>query len=199
MQPFEPLETPTDVNATDALAQLGDRALAERVQRDGDDTAFRALYRRHTPRLYQFTLRVLGGNEPDAEDVVQETWLRAVERLSEFRWEAELGTWLTGIALNLCRGLFRRHDRRWIAMREDLDLVAAPRQEHERIDLEAALTKLPPGYRTVVILHDVEGFTHEQIAERLQISANTSKSQLSRGRKLLRSLLGPHESEQVRV
>ncbi len=199
MQPFDSLDTPRDVNATDALAQLGDRALAERVQLGGDEQAFRTLYRRHTPRLYQFALRVLGGNEPDAEDVVQETWLRAVERLGEFRWEAELGTWLTGIVLNLCRGLFRRHDRRWIAMREDLELTTAPRLEHERIDLEAALSRLPPGYRTVVILHDIEGFTHEQIATRLQISANTSKSQLSRGRKMLRSLLGPHESEQVRV
>jgi RNA polymerase sigma-70 factor (ECF subfamily) len=187
------------VNATDALAELGDRALAERVQLKGDEQAFRMLYRRHTPKLYQFALRVLGGNELDAEDVVQETWLRAVEGFREFRWEAALGTWLTGIALNLCRGLFRRHDRRWIAIREDLELVTAPRQEHEIIDLEAALTRLPPGYRTVVVLHDVEGFTHEQIAERLEISANTSKSQLSRGRRMLRSLLGPHESEQVRV
>ena len=179
--------------------ELSDRALAERVQSEGDEQAFRALYRRHTPRLYQFALRLLGGNELDAEDVVQESWIRATAGLAEFRWESSFGTWITGIALNLCRGLFRRHDRKWIEMRDDLELVTGPAREHERIDLEAAIAKLPPGYRTVVILHDVEGLTHEEIGRELEISANTSKSQLSRGRRMLRSLLEPHEGEQVRV
>jgi len=179
--------------------ELSDRALAERVLSEGDEQAFRALYRRHTPRLYQFALRLLGGNELDAEDVVQETWIRATARLGDFRWESSFGTWITGIALNLCRGLFRRHDRKWIEMHDDLELVTGPPREHERIDLEAAIAKLPPGYRTVVILHDVEGLTHEEIGRELEISANTSKSQLSRGRRMLRSLLEPHEGEQVRV
>jgi len=199
MQPFAPLNPPTDVNAPDVSLELSDRALAERVQSEGDEQAFRALYRRHTPRLYQFALRLLGGNELDAEDVVQETWIRATAGLGEFRWESSMKTWLTGIALNLCRGLFRRHDRKWIEMRDDLELVTGPPREHERIDLEAAIAKLPPGYRTVVILHDVEGLTHEEIGRELEISANTSKSQLSRGRRMLRSLLEPHEGEQVRV
>ena len=179
--------------------ELSDRALAEQVLSQGDEQAFRALYRRHTPRLYQFALRLLSGNELDAEDVVQETWIRATAGLGDFRWESSFGTWLTGIALNLCRGLFRRHDRRWIEMRDDLDLVTGPPLEHERIDLEAAIAQLPPGYRTVVVLHDVEGLTHEEIGRELEISANTSKSQLSRGRRMLRSLLEPHEGEQVRV
>jgi RNA polymerase sigma-70 factor (ECF subfamily) len=187
------------VNARDGLPDLTDRDLAERVRTDGDEQAFRTLYRRHTPRLYQFAVRMLGGNELDAEDVVQEAWIRAVEGLGGFRWESAFGSWITGIVLNLCRGLFRRHDRRWIEMRDDLDLVSGPSLEHERIDLEAALTRLPPGYRTVVLLHDVEGFTHEQIGEQLEISPNTSKSQLSRGRKMMRSLLDPHEGERVRV
>ena len=199
MQPSEPLEPPTDVSARDVVLEPSDRDLAERVRVVGDEQAFRTLYRRHTPKLYQFALRMLGGNELDAEDVVQEAWLRAVERLGDFRWESAFKTWMTGIVLNLCRGLFRRHDRRWIEVREELDLQSPAPLEHERIDLEAALTKLPPGYRTVVILHDVEGLTHEQIGEQLEISANTSKSQLSRGRKMLRSLLGPHEGEHARV
>jgi RNA polymerase sigma-70 factor (ECF subfamily) len=67
------------------------------------------------------------------------------------------------------------------------------------MDLEAALTRLPPGYRTVILLHDVEGFTHEEIGEKLGISANTSKSQLSRGRRLLRSLLAPEDGHEARV
>lgn len=199
MQPSDPLTPPTDVSARDVVLEPSDRELADQVRLGGDEAAFRILYRRHTPRLYQFALRLLGGNELDAEDVVQEAWIRAVERLGEFRWESAFGTWITGIVLNLCRGLFRRHDRRWIEMREDLDLVSRPGSEHERIDLEAALTRLPPGYRTVVILHDVEGLTHEQIGERLEISPNTSKSQLSRGRKMLRTLLEPRQGKQVGV
>jgi RNA polymerase sigma-70 factor (ECF subfamily) len=63
-----------------------DRELADRVLVDGDETAFRMLYRRHTPALYQLVLRILGGNQPDAEDVVQEVWIRAVEGLGQFRW-----------------------------------------------------------------------------------------------------------------
>ena len=167
-----------------------DRVLADRVWRDRDEEAFRALYRRHTPALYQFALRLLGGNTFDAEDVVQQAWVNATERLGTFRWESGLSTWLHGIVLHCCRALFRRADRRWIELRDDLAALA-PRQTHDQLDLEAALARLPPGYRTVVILHDVEGFTHEQIAARLDISANTSKSQLSRGRQVLRSLLRP--------
>ncbi len=176
-----------------------DKALAELVWRNADERAFRDLYRRHTPRLYQFVLRVLGGDEPEAEDVVQETWIRAVEGLREFRWDANLSTWLSGIALNLCRGLFRRQDRKWLEIREDMEPIVPPGLEHERIDLEEAITKLPPGYRTVLVLHDVEGYTHEQIAGQLAVSVNTSKSQLSHARRTLRSLLAPIGTREART
>ncbi len=180
-------------------SQPDDRALAELVWRDRDEQAFRTLYQRHTPRLYQFVLRVMAGNEQDAEDVVQETWIRAVDKLRQFRWDASLNTWLAGIALNLCRGFFRRQDRRWVEIREDLGLLVPPRLEHERIDLEEALTKLAPGYRTVLILHDIEGFTHEQIAGQLEVSVNTSKSQLFHARRTLRSLVAPTGGEEART
>jgi len=187
------------VTTEPASPDPGDKALAELVWRDADERAFRTLYRRHTPRLYQFALRVLGGDEPEAEDVVQETWIRAVEKLRGFRWDANLNTWLTGIALNVCRGLFRRKDRKWMEIREDLELAVPPRPEHERIDLEEALVKLPPGYRTVLVLHDVEGFTHEEIAGQLDVSVNTSKSQLFHARRTLRSLLAPAGGEEART
>lgn len=170
-------------------AVAADRVLAERVWREGDEGAFRTLYRRHTPALHQFALRLLGGNEHEAEDVVQDTWIRAVEHLPDFRWEASLKTWLAGIALNLCRGLFRRKDRGWVTMRAGNEPTADPRSEVELLDLEDAIAALPPGYRAVLVLHDVEGFTHEEIGERLEISANTSKSQLSRARRALRAAL----------
>lgn len=187
------------MNTKPASPDLGDKALAELVWRDADEGAFRTLYRRHTPRLYQFALRVLGGDEPEAEDVVQETWIRAVEKLRGFRWDANLNTWLTGIALNVCRGLLRRKDRKWMEIREDIGLVLPPRPEHERIDLEDALAKLPPGYRTVLVLHDVEGLTHEEIAGRLEVSVNTSKSQLFHARRTLRLLLAPAGGEEART
>jgi RNA polymerase sigma-70 factor (ECF subfamily) len=168
-----------------------DESLAQSVMMEGDERAFRTLYRRHTPRLYQFTLRLVAGREQDAEDIVQETWIRATEKLERFRWESSLSTWLSGIALNLCRALFRRQDEKWLELREDRALMIHEPVELDRIDLEDALTKLPPGYRTVIVLHDVEGFTHEEIGRRLEVSANTSKSQLFHARRALRKVLTP--------
>jgi RNA polymerase sigma factor (sigma-70 family) len=198
VQPFPPPDPLIDVTKQPREPEPHDRLLADRVSHQGDEFAFRELYRRHTPRLYAFVLRLLAGNELDAEDVVQDTWIKAVEKLSQFRWESAFGTWLLGIGLNRCRELFRKKDRNWIMLEEEV--AAVPREPlHDRIDLETALTELPPGYRTVVVLHDVEGFTHEEIAERLEISSNTSKSQLSRGRRALRSRLSSAPTGQVRV
>ncbi len=176
-----------------------DRALADQVIRDGAEGAFRVLYRRHTPSLYQFVLRLVGGNEHDADDVVQDTWVRAVQKLGSFRWGSALKTWLFGIALNRCRELFRRKDRNWLEVHEDLELRMGAPAHHERIDLEFALRRLPEGYRTVLVLHDVEGYTHEQIGDLLEVTQGTSKSQLFRARKMMRSLLDPNRCEDTRI
>ena len=172
------------------LSSAPDRDLAEALLDGGSEAAFRELYRRHTPRLFQFVLRVLGGAEHDAEDVVQETWIRATQRLGEFRWEAAFATWLTGIGLNVARTLLRRGGR-WESWTEAPEPWTPPPLDGERIDLERALALLPPGYRLVVLLHDVEGYTHEEIAERLGVVPGTSKSQLSHARRALRQLLEP--------
>ena len=165
-----------------------DRTLVDRVVHEGEERSFRALYRRHTPYLFQFVLRLLQGNEPDAEDVIQEVWIRAVESLPGFRWEAELRSWLAGIALNLCRGLFRRKHRDWIEIvDEPVDPVSD--RPHERLDLERAMALLPDGYRAVLVLHDVEGYKHAEIARMLGTTEGTSKSQLFRARRTMRSLL----------
>jgi RNA polymerase sigma-70 factor (ECF subfamily) len=176
----------------DRAAEPPDRALAEAIQGEGDERAFRELYRRHTPRLYQFVLRLMGGCELDAEDVVQDTWIRAVERLEQFRWESNFSTWLTGIGLNMCRDLWRKRNGHEL----DWDIEAEPATEADArdvgmIDLERAIALLPSGYRTVLILHDLEGCTHEQIGERLGIAAGTSKSQLFNARKTVRAMLDP--------
>jgi RNA polymerase sigma-70 factor (ECF subfamily) len=179
----------------DTLSEVPDRGLAEALLDSGDERAFRELYQRHTPRLFQFVLRLLGGTENDAEDVVQETWIRAAEHLGRFRWESAFSTWLSGIGLNVCRDMWRRKNGRdieWSAAFEGG--VAAPAVD-ERIDLERAIELLPVGYRTVLMLHDLEGFTHDEIGERLGIAAGTSKSQLFCARKAMRALLNPEPSE----
>lgn len=172
------------------VAEIPDRALVEAIHAQGDEQAFRELYRRHTPRLHQFVLRLLGGAEFDAEDVVQDTWIRATERLGQFRWESSFPTWLTGIGLNMCRDLWRKRNGReldWDGEQEPASEEAA--RDVGIIDLERAIALLPSGYRTVLILHDLEGCTHEQIGQRLGITAGTSKSQLFNARRTVRALL----------
>lgn len=169
-----------------------DRQLVESIIASGDEVAFRELYRRHTPRLYQLLVRMLGGLEQDAEDVVQETWVRAVENASKFEWKSSFPSWLTGIGINRARELLRKRSRRPMF---DLTEQSEPRTPvvpvGERVDLERALALLPDGYRTVLVLHDVEGFRHEEIAAQLGIATGTSKSQLFHARRHVRALLEP--------
>ncbi len=175
--------------AAEAVVLDSDRALAEQVLA-GDELAFRQLYRRHSPRLFLFILRLMNGQEAEAEDVVQETWLKATERLTTFRWEASFGSWLTAIGLNVAREQLRRRGRRREDVVEGFD---APAPEiparFELMDLERAIRDLPDGYRTVLVLHDVEGYRHEEIAGQLGISVGTSKSQLFHARRRVRTAL----------
>jgi RNA polymerase sigma factor (sigma-70 family) len=177
----------------------GDAELVDALRRYGDERAFRELYRRHTPRLYQLVLRLVGGGEADAEDVVQETWLRATSSLERFRWESTFSTWLTGIGLNQARDFLRRAGRRprYEGDAEGLLTRVATRAgaHAERVDLERAIALLPDGYRTVFVLHDMEGYAHAEIAARLEISEGTSKSQLFHARRALRARLEPAGSE----
>jgi RNA polymerase sigma-70 factor (ECF subfamily) len=175
-----------------SLAEATDRALVDAVVAEGDESSFRELYRRHTPRLNQLLLRMLGGVEQDAEDVVQETWVRAVEGARKFEWKSSFASWLTGIGINRARELLRRRSRRPLFDLSEQNEPRAPvAPVGERIDLERALALLPAGYRTVLVLHDLEGYRHEEIAERLGIAAGTSKSQLFHARRYVRALLEP--------
>uniref|UniRef100_A0A832MLS2 RNA polymerase sigma factor n=1 Tax=Eiseniibacteriota bacterium TaxID=2212470 RepID=A0A832MLS2_UNCEI len=172
------------------LTSADERALCDAVVRSGDERAFRELYRRHTPAIYQLVLRMLAGAAHDAEDVVQETWIRAVRQLGRFRWESSLRTWLCAIALNQAREVLRRRGRAPATEPvEDAPLRAPAAKDSERIDLERAIARLPDGYRTVLVLHDVEGYTHEEIGRCLDIAVGTSKSQLFDARRAMRALL----------
>ena len=155
--------------------------------RAGDEAAFRTLYRRHTPRAFAVVVRMLAWRRTDAEDVVQEAWMRAAASLSTFRGESAFGTWFTGIAIRCAYECLRRRSPAGGADLADRS-TGAPSPELA-IDLERAIAVLPDGYRTALVLHDVHGYTHVEIAALLGIDAGTSKSQLSRARRAMRATL----------
>lgn len=164
-----------------------DRELVERFLAHRDAASFEALYDRHTGVMYRCALRSLRA-VPAAEDAVQDAWLRAVHGLDGFRWSSALRSWLVGITLNCCRERLRR-SRVVEPPLAPFDVQRAPPRPDAAVDLERALERLPARASEVLILHDVEGFTHQEVAEALDIAPGTSKSQLSRARRLLRRAL----------
>lgn len=121
---------------------------------------------------------------------MHDAWLAAVERLGSFRWESSLRSWLSGFVINQVRQRWRT-DRREPALEvteaeDDLRLLMAS----DRVDLERAIAALPDGFRAVLVLHDIEGYTHEEIGEFLGVVPGTSKSQLARARRVVRETLG---------
>jgi RNA polymerase sigma-70 factor (ECF subfamily) len=170
-------------------SHLSDRELVALVVSEGDEAAFRVLYHRHTPQLYRTVLRLVGGDAVEADELAHEAWIRAVTRFASFEWRARLSTWLVSIAVNCAR------ERRRSAGMTDALEFEPPVSDRElenapaRIDVERALARLPPRYREVVVLHELEGFTHEEIAELLGIEPGTSKSQLHHARRRLRALI----------
>ena len=163
-----------------------DRTLAERFLKTGDELAFRALYRAHTPYLLRFALRLSGGRREEAEDAVQETWLRAAKSLSGFRWGSSLRTWLSGITVNCC------HEQRRRAARDERPdpRPFAQTPVSVAMDLETAVLGLPDGLREVLVLHVIEGYTHEEIGTLLGIAAGTSRGRLFDARLALRKRFG---------
>jgi RNA polymerase sigma-70 factor (ECF subfamily) len=170
-------------------AEVSDRTLVEEYTRRLDEAAFLALYRRHTPALFGLAARLSAGERRDAEEIVQEAWVRAAGSLAAFRWDSSLRTWLSGIVVNSWREILRAR-RRDFAWEDGPETGALEAPAAERIDLERAVARLPQGFRAVLVLHDVEGFTHSEIGRLLGTEPGTSKSQLARARQALRRLLG---------
>jgi len=171
----------------------GDRELLEEYLRELDEKAFLALYRRHTPALFGLASRLCGRANPEAEEIVQEAWVRAAQAVPSFRWDSSLRTWLCRFVLNCWRERARAHHPDSLSLEEPAadEIQAAIGQ---RIDLAQAVAELPDGFRSVLVLHDVEGFTHEEIGRLLGIEPGTSKSQLARARQALRRRLGARGS-----
>jgi RNA polymerase sigma-70 factor, ECF subfamily len=159
--------------------------------RQGDGDAVRRLYDRHASQVYTIVRR-LAGDDALAEDWAQEAWVQALRALPEFRGDAQFGTWLYRIAVN--RALQGRRERERRAPRE-LPLpelvVSGAREDRPllRVRLERALAALPDRMRQVLLLHDVEGYTHEEMGELLGITAGTCKSQLFKARAKMREML----------
>jgi RNA polymerase sigma factor (sigma-70 family) len=174
--------------------QLDDRSLVDCFLRRRDESSFRELYRRHTPLIWRVARGVLGSGSAagmSAEDATQECWLRAVRALPAFEWRSALSTWLVGIAIRICAEA-RRSPASVHGLDDYLESLLPPALDHaelDRADVEKLLAALAPGYRAVVVLHDIEGFTHEEIAAALGIAPGTAKSQLARGRRALRDAL----------
>lgn len=175
------------VNIAAPRAEPPDTTLIRRFL-NGDERAFKDLYERHTPRLTMTVRRLLGTVGPDVDDVVQDAWLAACRGMHSYRGDAKFSSWLTSIGARTAYALLARRHSRETDLRDD---VPEPRGDSpaSAIDLERALAALPDHQRVVVVLHDVEGFTHEEIAEQLGMAAGTSKSTLSRARRALRESL----------
>jgi RNA polymerase sigma-70 factor, ECF subfamily len=173
-----------------------DLALVERCQR-GELGAFEEVYRLHAGRLYSVAFRMLG-NAADAEDMLQEIFLTAHRKLSSFRGDSALGTWLYRLAVNLCLDHLRSRTGRALQVTDSLDdepglsdvgSRGLANQTVTKMDIERALAQLPEGCRTAFVLHDVEGLEHREVAEIMGIAEGTSKSQVHKARLRLRALL----------
>jgi RNA polymerase sigma-70 factor, ECF subfamily len=160
---------------------------------DGDERAIRALWSRHAPHIDMVVRRLVGGDADLAADIAQEVWIQIFRALPGFRGDAQFGTWAHRIAVNRTLNALRR-TRRLAAIETEVDETSgmvAPDTERGFLaeSIEAAAAKLSPGARAVFMLHDVEGYTHEEIATQLGITSGGSKSQLFKARAKLRKLL----------
>jgi RNA polymerase sigma-70 factor (ECF subfamily) len=176
--------------------QVTDYALAQAAAA-GDMPAFEALYERHHRRVYSLCLRMTG-NTAEAEDLAQEAFIQLYRKIGSFRGESAFTTWLHRLTVNQVLMHFRKRGVKMEQTTDDGDVPVQVVQGTEnpatmpvvdRIALDKAISQLPPGYRTVFVLHDIEGHEHEEIARLLGCSVGTSKSQLHKARMKLRGLL----------
>jgi RNA polymerase sigma-70 factor (ECF subfamily) len=179
---------------------VDERELIARV-RAGDGAAERTLYDAHVDRVYRLAYRLAGDDEL-AREFTQDTFVRAFERLGGFRGEAKLSTWLHAIATSVALNGLRKV-KRFRQREADLDEAATTSTAGRAAEpdlkrrLAQAIDGLPDGYRMVFVMHDVEGYTHDEIGATLGIETGTSKAQLSRARAKLRNALADFAGEWV--
>ena len=179
-------------------SRVRDQELIGRVLA-GDPSAERALYDAHVDRVFRLVYR-MAGDLDRAQDYTQETFIKAFSRLGEFRGEAALSTWLGSIAISITLNGLRKVKRameREVVLDDALTITrTTPAAEPDLKDrLAKAIDELPEGYRMVFVMHDVEGYTHEEISRSLGVHPGTSKAQLFRARARLRESLADFVKE----
>jgi len=184
---------------------------AEAIARakEGDAECFEMLYGMHKRRVYSLTLRMTG-NTAEAEDLTQEAFLQLYRKIGTFRGESAFSTWLHRLAVNVVLMHLRKKGLPEVSLEEAME----PQQEDgpkkdvgardnvlagsiDRVNLERAIESLPPGYRIIFVLHDVEGYEHNEVAEMMGCSIGNSKSQLHKARMKLRDLLKQSRAERA--
>ena len=181
----------SDVRPGDDLSQGADAALAAA----GDRRAFERLYRANADRVFSLCVRMVADRSL-AEELTQDVFVRVWEKLALYRGESAFSTWVHRLAVNVVlnqrKGASRDRKRFEDEAEGDMDLYTHAKDDRNaghKMDLEAAIASLPPGARRVFVLHDVEGFRHEEIATQLGITSGGSKAQLFRARRLLQGRL----------
>jgi RNA polymerase sigma-70 factor (ECF subfamily) len=187
-------------------------AEAIRLAQGGDAAAFEYLYQLHGRRVYALCLRMVG-NPSDAEDLMQEAFLQLFRKIGTFRGESAFSTWLHRMTVNVVLMRLRKKTLPAASLEETTEPdeeTGGPRKDIgapdlrlsgavDRVNLERSIEKLPPGYRTVFVLHDVQGFEHNEIAGIMGCSVGNSKSQLHKARTRLRELLQEDLRDQART
>jgi RNA polymerase sigma factor (sigma-70 family) len=176
-------------------AQHDDDAELVEKAKQGDRMAFETLYRRHRDRIYGLLWRLCGGDPHLAEDMLQEAFVRAWNKLDSFRGEARFSTWLHRLSANVALS-DRRSRMRRLSRETELDgtverMATGDKNVYadKRMDLEQAISHLPERARTVLVLYDVEGYSHAEVAEIAGMAVGSSKAQLHRARRLVREEL----------
>jgi RNA polymerase sigma-70 factor (ECF subfamily) len=196
---------------TGARRRQGDKlSEAEAIERakQGDAEAFEVLYNLHKRRVYSLCLRMTA-NAAEAEDLTQEAFMQLFRKIATFRGESAFSTWLHRMAVNVVLMQLRKKGLVVVPLEDDIETEEeAPKKDFgaqdlalegsiDRLRLQNAIGKLPPGYRSIFVLHDVEGYEHNEIAEIIGCSIGNSKSQLHKARMKLRELLRTRRAEKA--
>lgn len=186
-------------------------AEAIRLAQQGDASAFERIYRLHSRRVYALCLRMVG-NPAQAEDFTQDAFLQLFRKIGTFRGESAFSTWLHRLAVNVVLMRLRKKSLSESSLEETTDPddeSSGPKRDFggpdlrlsgslDRVNLERAIEQLPPGYKSIFVLHDVQGYEHNEIAAIMKCSIGNSKSQLHKARMRLRGLLQDEQRQQAR-
>ena len=187
--------------------ELGEAEAIERAKQ-GDAEAFQALYDRHKRRVYSLCLRMTA-NTAEAEDLTQEAFLQLYRKIGTFRGESAFSTWLHRLSVNVVLMQLRKKSLPVVSLEESTQGEEdTPKKDFgaedialagsiDRLQLQRAVESLPPGYRTIFVLHDVQGYEHNEIAKIVGCSIGNSKSQLHKARMKLRDLLKMNRAEKA--